>query len=291
MILAILSIFGTLPLQLQTALNLNRSNNNFVGGDDKTQAQGMTAVDGMTAESSLTSTTSNSNEYSDLDYQPEEQEGSQITGGITVTGGGGVEEDQHPSQLSLSLDEAPSDDEDADLRKTIHRTANEPTNTNLCKHVSCRQADPPGSARLGRDRGLALMLPKHKSMRRNDLAYLFVPKAGSSTMKDTLRSAGMTEQVWLSSPIPINGTSTLDLKIFTLMRDPGERVASAYSTIMARWNGRFSISRTSREYNRCCSTSMEGTFPDIHLDDDEIRERERVEYYKLSLECPYCTTS
>ena len=220
-LLSILSIFGISTLQ--AALNLN----NFVG-DDNAQAQGITVVDRMTAESSLTSTFTDPNQYLAFDSQPE-QEGSKE----------GVEEVlENKTHHAL---EAPSD-EDADLRKTIHRTADEPTNTsNLCKHVSCRQADPPGSARLGRDRGLALLLPKHNSMRRYNLAYLFVPKAGSSTMKDTLKSAGKTEKIWLSSPI--NGTSTLDPKIFTLMRDPGERVASAYSTILARYNGRFSSNK------------------------------------------------
>lgn len=215
-LLSILSIYGTLT-NMQTTLN------NFVG-DDKAQAQGITVVDGMTAESSLTSTTTDSNKHLALDSQPEEQEASKE----------GVEEDQHPSHHAL---EAPSR-EDADLPKTIQGAANEPTITNLCKHVSCRQADPPGSTRLGRDRGLAMVLPKHKSKRRYDLAYLFVPKAGSTTMKDTLRIAGRTEKVWLSPPI--NETSTLDLKIFTLMRDPGERVVSAYSTIMSRFGGHYS---------------------------------------------------
>ena len=107
----------------------------------------------------------------------------------------------------------------------------------ICKHPECRQRDPRGSIWLGRHRGLALMLRKIDSTRNsnmqryNNLAYIMVPKAGSTTMKSKLNCEGWTETVWLS---PTTGRSTWDPLIFTMIRDPGERVASAYSTIMAR---------------------------------------------------------
>ena len=95
---------------------------------------------------------------------------------------------------------------------------------NFCNSSACVPADPHGSTLLGVHRGLAIMQPYN-------LAYLFVPKAGSSTMKTILKNAGPTEVVWLTST---TGTSTLDPVIFTMIRDPGERVVSAYSTIVSR---------------------------------------------------------
>ena len=110
----------------------------------------------------------------------------------------------------------------------------------ICKRSECRQRDPRGSIWLGRHRGLALLLrrfdintTKNNMQRYNNLAYVMVPKAGSTTMKNKLNSEGWTETVWLS-PITTGRKTTWDPLIFTMIRDPGERVASAYSTIMAR---------------------------------------------------------
>ena len=116
-------------------------------------------------------------------------------------------------------------------------TADEPMN--ICNRHDCRQADPKGSTWLGKHRGLGLMLHtknKTTNMQQYNLAYLFVPKAGSSAMKSTLQNAGLTRQVWLS---PTTGTSALDPLVFTMIRDPGERVVSAYSTLVSRYNGHF----------------------------------------------------
>ena len=111
--------------------------------------------------------------------------------------------------------------------------------TKICTHADCRQADPPGSTWLGKHRGLGLMLRTNEettNMQQYNLAYLFVPKAGSSTMKRTLQIAGPTQNVWLS---PTTGISALDPLIFTVIRDPGKRLVSAYSTIVARYGGHF----------------------------------------------------
>lgn len=109
----------------------------------------------------------------------------------------------------------------------------------ICKHPKCGQRDPRGAIRLRGHRGLALLLRRIDSTtkleRYNNLAYIMVPKAGSSTMKNRLKSSkGWTETVWLSPPTGRRRRSTLDPLIFTMIRDPGERVVSAYSTIMAR---------------------------------------------------------
>ena len=61
-----------------------------------------------------------------------------------------------------------------------------------------------------------------------------VPKAGSTTMKNKLNNEGWTETVWLSPTTTGRKTTWDDPLIFTMIRDPGERVASAYSTIMTR---------------------------------------------------------
>jgi len=108
----------------------------------------------------------------------------------------------------------------------------------ICKHSKCGQRDTRGSIRLGGHRGLALLLRRidstTKLKRYNNLAYIMIPKAGSSTMKNKLSSKGWTETVRLSPPTGRRRRSTLDPLIFTMIRDPGERVVSAYSTIMAR---------------------------------------------------------
>lgn len=122
---------------------------------------------------------------------------------------------------------------------------------NICKHPKCGQRDPRGSIRLGGHRGLALLLRRIDSSttkleRYNNLAYIMIPKAGSSTMKNKLSSKGWTETVWLSPPIG-RRRSTLDPLIFTMIRDPGERVVSAYSTIMARGK-RFGSARKTNLY-------------------------------------------
>jgi hypothetical protein len=52
-------------------------------------------------------------------------------------------------------------------------------------------------------------------------------------------TSGKIEKVWLSSAYGIALTNYNPF-IFTVIRHPGERIASAYSTIMSRYGGRFS---------------------------------------------------
>ena len=98
----------------------------------------------------------------------------------------------------------------------------------ICKRSECRQRDPRGSIWLGRHRGLALLLRKYSIdttnnnlQQYNNLAYVMVPKAGSTTMKNKLNSEGWTETVWLS-PTTAGRKTTWedDPLIFTMIRDP-----------------------------------------------------------------------
>jgi hypothetical protein len=63
-----------------------------------------------------------------------------------------------------------------------------------------------------------------------------IPKAGSTLVKNTMLEVGEAEPVWLSPPDGTLLTNNNPL-IFTLIRDPGQRVVSAYSTIMSRREG------------------------------------------------------
>ncbi|KAL3797707.1 hypothetical protein HJC23_000252 [Cyclotella cryptica] len=117
----------------------------------------------------------------------------------------------------------------------------------LCKSVDCKTPgrcvlpydciypDPPGAPRLNTHRGISLLLnwKDCSTVQQCLLAYLMVPKAGSTLVKSTMSATGEAEPVWLS---PADGTALTNNNplIFTLIRDPGERIVSAYSTIMSR---------------------------------------------------------
>jgi hypothetical protein len=102
----------------------------------------------------------------------------------------------------------------------------------VCKRLSCQQKIPPGEvARLKGHRGLTEMIHWQGCM----LAYLLIPKSGSTTVRMTLRNnAPNTEMIYLTPK-----DNKYNPYTFTFLRDPGERIASAYSTIMARFDGSF----------------------------------------------------
>lgn len=108
----------------------------------------------------------------------------------------------------------------------------------ICNNTTCKQPDPPGGIRLESTRGLALMLHGWKDCKitlQCNLAYLMIPKAGSTLSKNTLMAtAGRKEKVWLSFEDGTNSTN-YNPYIFTVIRHPGERIASAYSTIISRY--------------------------------------------------------
>lgn len=115
----------------------------------------------------------------------------------------------------------------------------------ICNNRKCMQPNPPGAIRLEGEshRGLALLLHDWKgcnTTQQCNLAYVMIPKSGSTATKNAIKfTSGKIEKVWLSSA---DGTALTNYNpfIFTVIRHPGERIASAYSTIMSRYGGRFS---------------------------------------------------
>lgn len=101
----------------------------------------------------------------------------------------------------------------------------------VCKLSSCQQKDPPGVPRLQGHRGLTEMIQWRGCM----LAYLLIPKSGSTTVRNTLRNNAPKFEMIRLTP----NDNKYNPYTFTFLRDPGERIASAYSTIMARFQGNF----------------------------------------------------
>ncbi|KAL7479009.1 hypothetical protein ACHAW6_004757 [Cyclotella cf. meneghiniana] len=104
--------------------------------------------------------------------------------------------------------------------------------------LSCIHPDPPGAPLLNTHRGLSLLLnwKDCSTVQQCLLAYVMIPKAGSTLVKNTMLEVGEAEPVWLSPPDGTHLTNNNPL-IFTLIRDPCQRVVSAYSTIMSRREG------------------------------------------------------
>lgn len=117
--------------------------------------------------------------------------------------------------------------------------------TSVCRNAQCRQPDPPGTISLVENhRGLSLMLHDWKNcsaLTSCDLAYVVIPKAGSTITKNTIASSAgkrRKENVWLS---PLDGKISTNYNpiIFTVIRHPEERVVSAYYTILSRSGGNY----------------------------------------------------
>eukprot|EP00804_Cyclotella_cryptica_P002182 CCRYP_019580-RA/>CCRYP_019580-RA protein AED:0.16 eAED:0.16 QI:0/-1/0/1/-1/1/1/0/349 len=106
-----------------------------------------------------------------------------------------------------------------------------------CDLPRCIPPDPPGAPRLIAVRGLAMLLhwKDCSTTQQCLLAYLMISKAGSTFMKNTMAGTGEVESLWLSAADGTELTNNNPL-IITLIRDPGERIVSAYSTIMSRKN-------------------------------------------------------
>lgn len=110
--------------------------------------------------------------------------------------------------------------------------AKEQAKRTWCTQQDCRQPDPPGVTALGMYRGIAQLL--HYNGCNRTLAYLLMPKAGSTTIRSAMReSKHGTETGFL---YPEDGTSetNYDPLIFTVIREPTARLVSAYSTITSR---------------------------------------------------------
>eukprot|EP00804_Cyclotella_cryptica_P004364 CCRYP_006798-RA/>CCRYP_006798-RA protein AED:0.04 eAED:0.04 QI:304/1/1/1/0/0/2/312/362 len=142
-----------------------------------------------------------------------------------------------------------TDDPKTVEQKPVSALIDHPNNlcTSPCKGInpwlcdlptSCIQPDPPGAPRLHAHRGLALLLHWNDCSTTQQclLAYLMIPKAGSTLVKNTMAGTGEVEAIWLSAADGTELTNNNPL-IMTLIRDPGERIVSAYSTIMSRTNG------------------------------------------------------
>jgi hypothetical protein len=168
------------------------------------------------------------------------REGSVSTGeGITVREGN---ERQH---RKLTLIKDPKTVEQKPVPAQINnesklcRSSCKGVNPWLCDFpLSCMPPDPPGAPSLNEHRGLALLLHRKDCITAKQclLAYLMIPKAGSTLVKSTMAGTGEVEPMWLST---VHGMDTTNNNpfVFTLMRHPGERIVSAYSTIMSRREG------------------------------------------------------
>lgn len=102
----------------------------------------------------------------------------------------------------------------------------------VCKSSICHKKDSHGVHYLqGQNGGLAEMIHWQGCM----LAYLLIPKSGSTTARNTIKNnATKTEMICLTPKDNKYNPYTI-----TFLRDPGERIASAYSTIVARFGGSF----------------------------------------------------
>jgi hypothetical protein len=104
---------------------------------------------------------------------------------------------------------------------------------NLCTQSVCRQRDPPGETALGIYRSIAQLL--HWKNCDTDsqctLAYLMVPKAGSTTIKSAMNISKHHTEIGFLSPDDGTIVTNYNPLIFTVIRDPRARIVSAYSTI------------------------------------------------------------
>ena len=102
----------------------------------------------------------------------------------------------------------------------------------LCTHLECRQPDPVGEIALGMYRGVAQII--HYNEYNRTLAYLMMPKAGSTTIKNAIEESKHHIKVGFLSPEDGTEATNYNPLIFTVIREPTARLVSAYSTITAR---------------------------------------------------------
>ena len=106
----------------------------------------------------------------------------------------------------------------------------------LCTNMECKQPDPPYVTALGMYRGLAQFLYAKDCNQHEQctIAYVIVPKSGSTTIKNAMEES--THDTEMGYLLPEDGTEATNFNplIFTVLRDPRARIVSAYSTMMAR---------------------------------------------------------
>ena len=106
----------------------------------------------------------------------------------------------------------------------------------FCTDEHCRPPDPPGVTALGMFRGNARTLCTNN----RSLAYLYIPKAGSTTIKTAMEESGHPSEEGFLHPSDGTAITNYNPKIFTVLREPRSRLVSAYSTITNR-GGRYAL--------------------------------------------------
>lgn len=91
---------------------------------------------------------------------------------------------------------------------------------------------------------LATLLARRVDWGPENIAYLYIPKAGSTFVRNTMKQ--QENQIMLKQRVSLSKHYSLpDQFTFTLVRDPLERLVSAYSTITSRYDGCFGKCRIS----------------------------------------------
>ena len=106
----------------------------------------------------------------------------------------------------------------------------------LCTNSECMQPDPPDVTALGMYRGLAHFLSAKDCNEHEQctIAYVVVPKSGSTTVKNAMEESIHDSEIGYLSPEDGTEATQFNPFIFTVLRDPRKRIVSAYSTLLAR---------------------------------------------------------